>query len=299
VRVAQAEAAQAAARLAGFTSHEGSLLKRYATAHGRMFQSAINTFLKVRKAFNDGTLDPPGEIDDAVILAQAEQAVRDGAGQNGADPTLHNAVSPTPQTPSYLDTLVTQTLHTPCPWELEPRLRNEPERNSAVSEKKEPPKPKPPPGPPPPMDVNVPSPPPPPAPPIPTAQPEQPRPVSSPAPIVTAPMPQPAAPSAPLARTPRSETRYDSAWEKEREWRNQRTPRAQPESLEAKIERLRIAERDYEADRPPKAKEGWGPIPHPFAVGYEDYDRYLRMLDTEFGVKSTDDFRRTYNCEPP
>jgi hypothetical protein len=296
VRMAEASAAEATARLAGFTSHEGSLLKRYATAHGRMFQSAINTFLKVRKAYSDGTLEPAGETDDADLIAQAEQAAR-GAEQTGAGSAHQSAATPKPQTPSYLDTLVTQTLHTPCPWELEPRLRNKPEKESSVSEKQEPPQPKPPPSPPPPMNVHVPSAPPPPAPPIPTAQPAQPRPVSPPPPSATAPRPQPTPPPAPTAPSPGTDqpSRHTAPLGNSA----RAAPTANQESLAAKVARLRIEERYWETERPPHAKAGWRHLPGQSCTGHKDYERYQRMLDAEFRVPTAERFRHEYGCEPP
>ena len=57
VRVAEADAATAAARLEVDLGHEGELQHRYIVAHDRALIRSINTFYTIRKADNDGTVE--------------------------------------------------------------------------------------------------------------------------------------------------------------------------------------------------------------------------------------------------
>ena len=88
--VAAANAAEAASRLVGSPGPEGPLLNRYATSHGRMYQNAINTLIKTRKAFLDGTFDPTvaNDDDDDDIIAAAAQAVANANGTAGTRPRI-------------------------------------------------------------------------------------------------------------------------------------------------------------------------------------------------------------------
>jgi hypothetical protein len=295
-----------------------------------MYQTTINTFLKLRKAVIDGTLDPTGADDDADVTAAVAQAPASAAGTAGRGhdwdaPSPPTAPVPEPLSRTVVDKIVTASLDAPRPWADDGKLRNKarfapplpaaertPTPRDAVT-----------------IDVNGPTgpapEPPPPGPSISAVEPAAPsRPNPSAAletvarplvPAAPAPLADPAtaahrpADSLPLSSiAPRSNVRRatagDQAVDSPAEPGPARpgAPPAPPpprDALQSTIERLRAGERETALDRPPPARQGWATVPPPFRTGYADYERYERVLQLHFAVRTPEEFRAKYGCEPP
>jgi hypothetical protein len=312
VRVAEADAATAAARLEVDLGHEGELQHRYIVAHDRALIRSINAFYTIRKADNGGTVESivpdqgdaliPGPTDlpsPADLLPAAGAAASEHSGvapSHSAAP--HPGVSPSnppavslsnpPQNsavvPPIIEERLTQTLFGEAFEDTPHILRNEPEKPCRVAE----PEPAPP-------EIS--------AAPLAATVPAGP-PTRPPAPVVTA---VPAAPSSHSVQQPNDDGSASSPQDGPRTKQGLRetlddgsasSPQDGPgteQSAQLTTDNSQLTTRKH----PPTPPFSWELIPETCRGDYSRYKHYQDMLQATYGVRSPEEFRKKYRKDPP
>jgi hypothetical protein len=297
VRVAEADAATAAARLEVDLGHEGELQHRYIVAHDRALIRSINEFYKIRKADNGGTVEtivpdhadalipgtanPPSPEDSLPAAGSAAPAHPGEAlppiaaphpgvkppnppGVNLSNPPQRSAVIP-----PIIEQRLTQTVFGEAFNDNRCILRNEPEKPSPAAEPEPSPEPPQAPSVAAPLVATVPTGPPTPAPP----------------PVVTA---------APVAPSPQGIQQTKDNGSASSPQDGPRTNQAQQLTTD-NLSASGGTTRKY----PPCPPFSWELIPETCRGDYSSYKDYQDMLQATYGVRSPEEFRKRYRKDPP
>jgi hypothetical protein len=284
VRVAEADALTAAARLEADLSHDGELQHRYIVARDRALIRSIDTFYKLRKADNDGAVENnvpdsgnaliPGPSPEASLpeASSASSASPVAAVPESAAPhpgvSLWNGPQHSAMIPPIIAERLTQTVFGKEFGNTRPRFRNEPEKPSPAAEPEPSPEPAVSPNPPAPPSVCG----------------EQHPQSGHPEPPIAA---TTNAPQQRAAERPSGPTRSDQL-------ATDNGPSTKPCERGATDDGQRTI-----PNYPPRPPENWELIPETSRGDFERYKDYQRKLEAAYGVSSPDEFRRKHRTDPP